>query len=216
MNTWNTIIFDMDGTLFDTEMISRLGWLATGEAYNLPVCEAFILKLIGLTPSNAQVVYDAYMPKGWPQKEAYQYHEDYIMEYRMKHGVPPKGDLHHLFNELKQRGYRLGMATSARHDNMVFNMEQADIRHYFDVTLSAELIERGKPDPDIYFKTMQAMHVNPQDCLIVEDSYNGVRAAHASGATVVMIPDLLPPTEEIAQLCDYRLEKLEDILAIIS
>lgn len=215
MKRYKAVIFDMDGTLFDTEMISRLAWIAAGEKYHLPISEEFMLKLIGLTPSNAQIIYDAYMPKGWPQEEAFQFHEDYIQDYRMKYGVPPKGDLHYILNTLKEKGYQIGLATSARHDNMMFNIESASIHKYFEVALSAEMMERGKPDPDIYFKTMQGMNVDAQDCIIIEDSFNGVRAAHASGATVVMIPDLLQPDEEIKSLCHYQFDKLEDILTIL-
>ena len=77
MKKWKAILFDMEGTLFDTEQISRIAWLATMERFHLPKSEQFILDLIGRTYQSAQVVFDAYMPKGWPQEEAYQYHEDY-------------------------------------------------------------------------------------------------------------------------------------------
>lgn len=215
MKPWDAVIFDMDGTLFDTEMISRLAWLDVKEKYNLPVTEEFMLKLIGLTPANAQIVYDAYMPKGWPQEEAFQHHEDYIAWYRQTYGIPTKGDLHKLLSYVKNKGYRLALATSARHDNMMYNLKSSDTLQYFETVLSAEMMEKGKPDPDIYLKTMQALQVEPQRCIIIEDSFNGVKAAHASGADVVMIPDLREPTPEISRLCDYQLESLEDLFHLL-
>lgn len=215
MKQWNVVIFDMDGTLFDTEMLSRLAWMEAGKKFHLPISEDFVLNLIGLTPSNAQTVYDQYMPEGWPQESAYQFHEEFMKEYRIEHGIPTKTDLHALLSTLKTRGYRLGLATSARHETMEFNLETADIRKYFDVALSAEMMEKGKPDPDIYFKTMQAMNVNPQECMIVEDSYNGVRSGYASGASVVMVPDLLQPTSEIKSMCHYILRDINDVLDLL-
>lgn len=215
MKTWSVVIFDMDGTLFDTEMISKLAWEAAGKKYRLPISEEFMLKLIGLTPKNAQIIYDAYMPEGWPQEAAFQFHEKFIHDFRIQNGVPPKGDLNYILSTLKERGYRLGLATSARHDNMMFNIEMANIKKYFDIMLSAEMMEHGKPDPDIYFKTMQGMNVNAEDCIVIEDSFNGIKSAYASGATVVMIPDMMQPNEEILSMCDYKFDKLEDILTIL-
>ena len=70
MRHWKAIIFDMDGTLFDTETISMKAWKRVGETLQLPTSDEFILSLIGRTRKDQQVVFDSYMPKDWPQEEA--------------------------------------------------------------------------------------------------------------------------------------------------
>ncbi len=70
MKKWEAVIFDMDGTLFDTETISMKAWKRVGEKLHLPTSDTFILSLIGRTRKDQQVIFDTYMPKGWPQKRA--------------------------------------------------------------------------------------------------------------------------------------------------
>ena len=80
---------------------------------------------------------------------------------------------------------------------------------------SDEMITHGKPAPDVYLKTAQQLNLSPQECLVVEDSLNGVRAAFGAGTTVVMIPDKVQPTKEIKAMCNYILKSLDDLKEIV-
>jgi len=215
MKKWKAIIFDMDGTLFDTETISMKAWKRVGETLQLPTSDEFILSLIGRTRKDQQVVFDSYMPKGWPQEEACRLHTQFKKEEKLQCGVPLMGDVKGLLDTVKAKGYMIAMATSASAEDVEFNLNHAGIKHYFEAIISDEMITHGKPAPDVYIKTAQQLGVSPQDCLVVEDSLNGVRAAYAAGTTVVMIPDKVPPTKEVEAMCNYILKRLDDLIEIV-
>jgi len=77
------------------------------------------------------------------------------------------------------------------------------IRSYFDHLVFGDEVEHSKPHPEIFLKASRALDVNPENCLVFEDSFQGLRAARAAGMRPVMIPDLKMPSDEISGLC-YR------------
>lgn len=215
MKKWEAVIFDMDGTLFDTETISMKAWQRVGEKLHLPTSDTFILSLIGRTRKDQQVIFDTYMPKGWPQEEACRLHTIYKKEEKQQNGVPLMGDVKGLLEMVKNKGYRIAMATSASAEDVEFNLHHAEIAPYFEIIVSEEMISQGKPAPDVYLKTAEKLGVQPQKCLVVEDSLNGVRSAYRANTTVVMIPDKVPPTKEIESMCDHILHSLDELKKMI-
>lgn len=215
MKKWKAILFDMDGTLFDTEQLSRIAWFETGKKYNLPITEQFILDLIGRTHKGAEEVYKKYMPEGWPKEEAYRYHEEYAMEYKKEHGPLPKTDLKKLLTSLKDKGYKIALATSGRMENVDFNLHHENIMEYFDVIVTGAMVEHGKPEPDIYIETARKLGIEPSLCLVVEDSINGVLSGSRANMDVVMIPDMIEPDEAFEKYYTYKLDSLIQIDRIL-
>lgn len=90
-------------------------------------------------------------------------------------------------SNLKARGYRLGLASNAVRSSVQLMMEKSGLAPYLDVMLSNEDVERAKPDPDIYLRAAAALGAAPENCLVVEDNPNGIRAAENAGCPLLVV-----------------------------
>ena len=90
-------------------------------------------------------------------------------------------------------------------------IEDADLTEYFEKLVGGDMIKRSKPAPDIFLETARVLEVEPEDCYVIEDSYNGIRGARAAGMTPFMVPDLLPATEEMEQLAEKIFKDLHEV-----
>ena len=205
------VIFDMDGTLFDTEVISTGGWRAAGKALGNPMSEELIDSFRGNNDEGitekmrTHFATEAEIQKAWEIRN--QYGRDQISRY----GVPPKKGLYECLRQLKAGGIRLCLATGSGRERVHLLCRLAGIEDDLEFCLCGDEVEHGKPAPDMYLLSAARLGLSPARCLVVEDSFNGVRSAHAAGCPVVMIPDLDAPDEEIRGLCDAVLESLDEL-----
>ena len=91
------------------------------------------------------------------------------------------------------------------------HLDRAGITSYFQKIICGDMVEHGKPAPDIYLKACEELGAAPGQALAVEDSFNGIRSAYAAGLYTVMVPDQLPPTEEILALVDKKCDSLTEL-----
>lgn len=215
MKKWNTIIFDMDGTLFDTEQISRLAWLEYGKQKSLPVTEEFILSLIGRSRQSAQVMFDHYMPNHFDEDDAFKFIHEFMREYKMIHGPLPKTNLKQLLSQLKDKGYRIALCSSSGTKSIEMNLNYVGIMEDFDVIVNGSMVSNGKPAPDIYLLTAEKLGVKPNECLVIEDSKNGIISGHKAGMDVIMVVDMIEPDDELRNICLEVFYQLDDILNIL-
>lgn len=215
MKKYKYIIFDMDGTLFDTENISLMAWMSVKDKFNYPVCREMCIQLIGRTKQSAQEVYDKYMPKDFDIDGVYKHHGEFMRNFKKEHGPLPKTDLTKLFTTLKEKGYKLALCTSSKREVIDMNLDYGNWKPYFEVLVDGTMTSKGKPNPDIYLKTAQLLEADVKDCLVIEDSHSGILAAHRAGMDVAMVIDLVEPNEEIEKICCKIYHKLDDILEIL-
>ena len=90
-------------------------------------------------------------------------------------------------------------------------LANAGLREYFDAVMGGDMVEHSKPEPDIFLACCKELSVGTDEVYIIEDSYNGVRAAKRAGAVVIMVPDLIAPDEEMQKLSDYIMPSLEKV-----
>jgi HAD superfamily hydrolase (TIGR01509 family) len=134
----------------------------------------------------------------------------YFEEYVDKHGVPLKPGVTELLGDLSARNVPLAVATSTRRIRARELLQQTGLAAYFRALVGGDEVPRGKPAPDIYLEAVRRLGINPKVSFALEDSHAGVRAAHAAGLNVLMVPDLLPATEEIAVLARCVLPSLHE------
>ena len=112
---------------------------------------------------------------------------------------------------LKENEVPVALASSTRKAAVMEHLNRAGITGYFQKIVCGDMVDHGKPAPDIYVKACEEMGVKPEQAMAVEDSFNGIRSAHAAGLFTVMVPDQLPPTEEILTIVDKKCDSLTEL-----
>ena len=116
--------------------------------------------------------------------------------------IPMKAGVVELLEYLKEQGIRIGLASSTRKDIVERELADAGILHYFESVTGGDVVKISKPNPEIYLIACDKMQEPPEECFAIEDSFNGIRAAHAAGMRPIMVPDLIQPTDEIRQMAE--------------
>jgi HAD superfamily hydrolase (TIGR01509 family) len=204
------VVFDMDGLLVDTETIWRDAQMAESEARGHPLPLEVVHSLIGLPWEHSQLKLRAYFGEIFDAEE---YLEAAIRRViAIKHeGVALKAGVIEMLDLLDQLKLPRAIATSSTHEIVQEHMGQSGLLPRFHAVMARGDYERAKPNPDPYLRAAEAIGIDPADCLALEDSHMGVRAAHAAGMMTVMVPDLLEATDEMHSLCVAVAETLHDV-----
>ncbi|MDO4357907.1 MAG: HAD family phosphatase [Clostridia bacterium] len=193
------VVFDMDGVLFDTEAIYDEAWREAAQRLHIEDIEPAILACKGVNGAFTR----AYFEREYPQVDYSAFDEaasrsfEEIIEAR---GLPEKPGLHEILNLLRRANVPVALATSTDRERCLRHLAKSGVESHFRAIVAGDQVAHGKPAPDIYQAACAALGLNPADCVAVEDSYNGVRSAHAAGLRVAMVPDLLPATAEMRGL----------------
>lgn len=195
-----TVVFDMDGVLFDTEALVLSCWKVIGEKYGLSGIEEVFRMCIGTNSSETRKIVCEHLGVE-VDYEKFRRETSYVFRRKVEaNGIPVKRGARELLSYLKVNGYQTGLATSSRRQTAEQELEQAGLLKFFQVIVGGDMVTHSKPHPEIYLCACRELGVDPALTFAVEDSFHGVRAAHAAGMRVFMIPDLMEPDEEMAEL----------------
>ena len=183
------VIFDMDGTLVDNIPYHLESWLAFLDKYNIEVDEAnflatnhgtlieTVLKYFG--PMSIEEARDLGEEKESMYREMYRPH------------MKPIEGLTELLENLKSRSIKISLATMGDRNNMDFIIDGLGIKSYFDLEIGGHQVTNGKPHPEVFHLTMEKLGLNPNECLVMEDSGGGIKSATAAGIDVVGVATTL-------------------------
>ena len=206
------VVFDMDGVLFDTEVVCMKSWTAIAVRRGLPRMEEVFPKCIGLNANDSrQVVMEAYGEDfDYPvfRQETAEWFRNYIEE----NGLPIKPGVYQILDWLKEAGYKIGLASSTRGESVFSHLKQAGIGSFFETVVTGDMVEHSKPLPDIYLRACRELGVAPGETYAIEDSPNGIRSAHAAGMRPIMVPDMIPADEEMRALSFLIRKDLTEVL----
>lgn len=192
-------IFDMDGTLFDTERLYAKNWTLTAEEFGQIPNPDFPYAVAGTSSAGQQEIVRQY----YPSTDASSFVNACAarMDRALEYGVPEKPGVHEILTFFREHGIKLAIASSNSHRKIEVNLQHAGVSDLFDVIVSGEEVKQGKPAPDIFVLAAEKLGLRPEECYVFEDSINGAQAGVTAGCATVMIPDLFPPTEDLRQNC---------------
>lgn len=192
-------IFDMDGLLFDTERIFQQTWQEIAGEHNITLDSSFVKTVSGTTGERLFSVIEQY----YHISDSEALVEDCMERVRNKLAVhvPIKEGVYEILDYFKQKNVRMAVASSSRIGQIEANLQKSGIRNYFDAVVSGMEVNLGKPEPDIFLYAAKRIGCAPDECLVFEDSENGIKAGYAAGCITVMVPDLMEATPEILPYC---------------
>ena len=207
---FQAVIFDMDGTLLDTESVFKTIVFEVCTDLGFEMTEAVHLSMVGGSHERTnQLLVEAYgvtFPYALFDERC-----RVIMRERSHGGVPVKTGARELVSELHARNIPMAVATSSRQPHAQIHLGAAGLLDMFETVVTRDDVVNPKPHPEPYLTAARRLGVDPLTCLALEDSYSGVRAAHAAGMQTVMVPDLVHPSEEIRALGIAVMESLDHV-----
>ena len=205
----------MDGLMFDTERLSNQAWRLAGEKMGITIQQEMLDSMKGVNRVECDKILRFWLGENTDLKYLRSLKDGYMEQDLKDHGVPVKRGLRELLSYLKTHGYKTVLATSASEDRAQGTLKMADVEKYFDHLIFGNMIEKSKPEPDIFLEAARKAYTKPEDCLVLEDSPNGITAAHAAGCHTIMVPDMTPASEEQKELADDVVDSLEDVLEML-
>lgn len=209
---YEAVVFDMDGVIFDSERAVMNCWLELAQKYDIKDIEKPYFACVGTTMTRTREIMLETYGEDFPYDE---YARESSLMYHEKYDggkLPMKPGVMELLSYLKGKGKKIALASSTRRETVTNQLRWAGIIDCFDVIICGDMVAKSKPAPDIFLKACQELGVSPEKTYAIEDSYNGIRAAHAGQLRPIMVPDLLEADDEMRGMAECVCDNLNEVI----
>ena len=217
-NNIQLVIFDMDGTMLDTERLSHIGWKQAIAQQIQDISDELFDKtfsgMLGTNNANCRRVVNELLP-GFDFDRGNAACCAFMDEYMQIHGVPIKPGLFELLDKLDELGIKKCVATSTARERATHKLKMANVAHRFEVIVGGDEVKVSKPDPEIFLKAANACGVVPENCIVIEDSAAGTMGGYRAGMRVIVIPDILQPSEEMRRMASAVCKDLHEVAGLL-
>ena len=213
MNKIKKVIFDMDGLIFDSERVFMGELAAAAKDYGYNITTESYVKSLGLTGDTLYKLQKEIYGDDYPHYEISRKARDRVDSIAIKGGLPVKSGIRELLEFLSENNIPCVIASSTHVRYVEKYLEASGLRQYFDKIIGGDMVSKSKPEPDIFLAA--ADDTAPEDCLVLEDSINGITAASRAGIPVVCIPDMVYPADDIKALTAAVVNTAYDVIGLI-
>ena len=214
-DTITAILFDMDGLVLDTEKLYTRFWQEAARACGYPMTKEQALGMRSLNRGAGLSKMQSYFGPDVDYDKIRYKRIELMDAFVEREGVTLKPGIHELLSYLKEKGIKTAIATSSPIERTILYLSSVELQNSFDELVSGYMVEKGKPEPDIYLYAAKKLGVKPENCMVLEDSPAGILAAHRAGCLPVMIPDQDEPDEETKAILYARAENLKAVKTLL-
>ncbi|MGR5063744.1 HAD family hydrolase [Photobacterium sp. DNB22_13_2] len=196
MKEVKAVLFDMDGLIFDTEGLYKACWQYAAEEQGLGLTDEDYQSFIGVQDVECERRIVVKFGEALDLERFCQV-RDAMFHVEQDKGIPFKPGFSELFADIKQKWLKCALVTSSPRKKVEHHFAGTDYLSLFDIIVTAEDVKNGKPAPDCYLMASSQLDIAPANCLVLEDSNNGMRSGLDAGCQAMMIPDLLVPASDV-------------------
>ncbi len=205
-----SVIFDMDGTLLDTQKICVPAWENAGALQGIKGVGDHIYNVCGMNETG----WTGYLKEHFPSLDIPKFKLD-VREYIRENGkLRLKKGAKELLDYLKARGVKIGLASGSSTATIEHHLNEVGVTDYFGAIAGSHDVKNGKPAPDVFLLAAKRLGVKPCDCYIFEDSANGIRAGYSAGMKCIGVPDLADFDREVKALMTAEYESLDEAIEL--
>lgn len=209
------IIFDMDGLMIDTESLLQIFWCKAANQIGYPMTKEHVLGIRSLSAKYAIPHLKGIFGDDFDYYTVRKLRIEMMNDYISKNGIVKKPGLDKLLDFLITTDFKIAVATATDFERTSMYLKSINVFHYFDKIVCGDMIQNGKPAPDIYIEAAKQLSLQPNECIALEDSPNGILSAYRAGCLPIMIPDLSQPDSDTAKLLYAECDTLEDVIGVI-